>query len=178
MPYDAGVSFELEFRVVNDPDFLVKLIAEQAEAMRRAFYEGYRKGAEDAREMMFRAVSHTVEKPLQRAPEHPPEQQANGHRLSPPRVGLAEAPRMRYGLVIAHFRKALLSRADVGVTKDELFEFCSRQGVDLTINQYRDTIKRLAGGEEVIRKDGLYYPGPRLRGFTATDGKEAVESMN
>jgi hypothetical protein len=139
-------------------------------AVRHAYAEGYKQGAKDTTERMMRAAAAGLDVKLpailgeaepsqvQRKPPPP------GARMSPPRKGLANAPReFQYGSVIGAFRQAILASPDTGITRDELVEFCSRKGLDITRNQYRDTIKRLLGGDEIERRHDAYFPGRRLK---------------
>jgi hypothetical protein len=72
--------------------------------------------------------------------------------------------------VIGTFRQALLACPDTGITRDDLITFARSKGIDITPNAARETIKRLAGGEEIIRRHGAYFPGPRLKNLRPANG--------
>ena len=87
--------------------------------------------------------------------------------MSPPRAGLGDASRQyKYGSVIGMIREALLEAEGVGISPPQLLAYCRSRGVDATPNVVRETIKRLRGNEEIERRDGLYFAGPRLSGST------------
>lgn len=149
---------------------LQAVLSAAQDAVRVAYAEGYKQGVHDTTERMMRAAAAGAEAKLpailgrpepqikERKPPPP------GTRMSPPRVGLANAPReFQYGSVIGTFRQAILASPDTGITRDELIEFCNRKGLDITRNQYRDTIKRLLGGDEIERHHEAYFPGRRLK---------------
>lgn len=130
------------------------LISEMASAVRRAYDEGYRRGSLDAVEKMTRAVSPTV--------ASGPIPQSTLPLSLPPRRG--ERARMfSYGTIINLFRRALIKAADTGLSRQQLVEYCRLSGTEITVNQYRETIKRMTGGKEAIRQHGVYFAGPKIR---------------
>lgn len=154
------------------------------QAIRNAYAEGYKQGVSDATERMTRAALSSVDAKLPAIlgeastqpgrREHP-----SGTRMSPPRVGLAAAPReFQYGSVIATFRQALLAQPDTGITRDELLQFCEVKGIHVTKNQFKDTMKRLIGGEEAEKHHDAYFAGPRLKNEVAAKPMNTVNGSH
>lgn len=163
---------------VNDPDALRSLLLQMEAIVRRAYSDGHRQGTQDTTDRLVRAVSGGVDARLQVMPSTPGVQSStlNGDvRMSPPRAGLGDASRQyRYGSVIGMVREALIEGAGVGISPQQLLAYCRSRGVDVTPNVIRETIKRLRGNEEIERRDGLYFAGPRLVGYTPETLKTAV----
>jgi hypothetical protein len=136
------------------PPAVELIIAEVASAVRRAYEEGHRRGSIEAVEKMTLAVVSSVSAP--QLPE-------KARPALPPRVAEVVGHARGYGRIINTFRKALLLARDTGVSRSQFIEFCRMDGIDLTVNQYRETIKRLTGGQEAIRRHEVYFPGPHFR---------------
>src|SRR4051794_28228366 len=90
--------------MAQEPEILLSILAQVEGAIRRAFAEGYRHGANDAAEKVVRAAYTGIDARLPailNGGMFPPTTTANPQvdfRRSPPKVGLAEAPRQyRYG---------------------------------------------------------------------------------
>jgi hypothetical protein len=131
------------------------LISEMASAIRRAYDEGYRRGSLEAVEKMTRAVTPSI------AGANLPAIQPH-HALSP--QSGRRSRMFSYGTVINMFRRALIKAHDTGLSRQQLVEYCRMSGAEITVNQYRETIKRMTGGDEAVRMHGVYFPGPKIRG--------------
>lgn len=158
----------------HDPAALQTLMDEVQQLVRRAFSEGYRVGTNEAIDRMARAASFGADARLPNlAGSTTLNKVGTTPRMSPPRVGLPNTARsFQYGSVIGLFRQALLAAPGAGVTKEQFVEFCRARGTEVTSNQCKDVIKRLAGGEEIERHEGLYYPGRRLRPFVESGDQD------
>lgn len=155
----------------KEPESLKVALGEGAEAIRRVYAEGYKQGMKDAVEHMARAASAVAESKVPAILGDATTHQPQAVRMAPPRRGLADAPRSNeYGTVIATLRQALLTNPQVGMTRDDLLQYCRQRGLEITRNQYRDTMKRLLGGEEVERRHDSYFPGKRLKGLAPANG--------
>lgn len=155
---------------------LQALLDEVQAVVRRAFADGYRHGTHEAIDRMSRAASYGADARLPGiiAPPSPRPETRTQSRMSPPRIGVPGRPReYQYGSVIGLCRQALLAAPGTGITKEELLQFVRDKGTDATPNQIKDIIKRLIGGEEVERHDGMLYPGRRLRPFVENDSGQA-----
>ena len=144
------------------------IMAELEPIVRRAFSEGIRVGADGIRVAMNRAAAAALD-------EGAPVPMASRGvqprvRMSPPRAGLATAPRRsEYGSLIAALRQALLLSGGVGINVPDMVQFCRERGIDVTPTAVRETIKQLRGNEEMIRVDRAYLPGPRLQGHAPAE---------
>lgn len=146
--------------IVMSPDtpFTELLISEVANAIRRAYAEGHRIGLQDAADRMNRALSGVGESGAEKL-----------HLTSPQVIHAAEVRTPLpdrgngYGRLITAIRQAFLGLPDAGLTRDDLLDFCYRQGIEVNPNGFKDTMKRLVGGQEVIRRHQSYFRGPRLR---------------
>jgi len=144
------------------------------QALRRAYGEGYRQGATETIDRMTRAAHNGVNATVPAIAGGAAAHQST--RKTPPRIGLGESSRGNYGVTIGLFRQALMAAPGTGLSKDDFIDFCHRAGADVTANQYKDVMKRLVGGEEAERIDGLYYPGQRLKPFVATPAQDNSSS--
>ncbi len=163
----------------SDPDALRSLLLQMESIVRRAYSDGHRQGTQDTTDRLMRAASGGIDPRLPLVPPHPtpPSVGVGGDvRMSPPRVGLGgDASRQyKYGSVIGMVREALLDAEGVGISPQQLLAYCRSKGVDVTPNVIRETIKRLRGNEEIERRDGLYFAGPRLSGQVPRAAAEAT----
>jgi hypothetical protein len=155
----------------TEPDSLRSMISQMETLLRQAFAEGHRQGHQEAIDRMLRAAAGGADPrlPLLTPTEttQPPPPSVGAVRMSPPRVGLANAPRQYpYGAVIGMLREAIIGHDNIGISIPQMIAYCRSRGIDVTPNVIRETIKRLRGGEEVERRGGAYFPGPRLAGYT------------
>jgi hypothetical protein len=159
-------------RANGDPDSLRTIITQMEGLIRRAFADGHRLGNQEAVDRMLKAAAGGTDPRLPilstaHVESSTPHHAHDDMRRSPPRVGLVDAPRQYpYGAVIGMLREALLHGQGVGISVDGMITYCRSRGIDVTPNVVRETIKRLRGGEEIERRDGSYFPGPRLAGYT------------
>jgi hypothetical protein len=158
-----------------EPDELVKLLHQLETLGRQLFAAGYRGGTMDSQDSMLRASQAVAERkiPSLLPPGAPSVGSSNlspphyGGRMSPPRTGLAGAPRSYpYGAVISLIRQSVLENPAVGMRVPDMITYCREHGVDATPNAVRDAVKRLRGGEEIERHQDAYFPGPRLQGHS------------
>lgn len=150
---------------------LEQLISDMDTLVRRAYGAGYQQGTRDLTDKMVRVAAAASESVTPSRASEPPPPPPPGTRMSPPRNGLVGVRDHQYGSVIGTVRQALLSGGGVGMTTAEISAFCSERHVDVTPNSLREVIKRLRGGLEMQRRDGLYYPGPRLTGHKASPSR-------
>lgn len=158
MLYSPPITPRIAPMSATDPADLTQVLSQMEALVRRAYADGYRAGAQDSADRMMRAVSNNIE---QRVGVIDPA--AIDRMPLPHRAGVRGRRMNVYGTVTATFRQAILAAPDAGLTKDDLMAYCSRLGMEITVNTYRDTMKRLIGGEEVQRRHGAYFPGPKLR---------------
>ena len=145
--------------VNQEPPSLELILSEVSAAVRRAFAEGYRIGTQDAADKMTRALAGSISS--SNVPNPLTVGAANVHALA---FGRPLSDRgTGYGRMITNIRKAIVSAPDIGLTREDLLKFCFRQGVEVNPNQFKDTIKRLVTGGEIIRRHLAYYKGPKLR---------------
>ncbi len=134
-------------------------------AIRSAYEAGYRDGNLSAFESILKAAKGIVPAPLGDFMGTPqPSVRAKAAR---PKVhwNSAETRPFRYGAVAGAFREALRMSPAMGLSKEELVETASAiLEADPSTLKYRDTFKRLRDGDEMLHRNGRYFPGPGLIG--------------
>ena len=117
-----------------DPDDLVVFLNQLEVLGRQLYAAGYRRGTSDAQDGMLRASQAIAERripsllPSSGEVVTPPPIPLGG-RMSPPRTGLAGAPRSyAYGAVIALVRKSILENPEVGMRVNDMVTYCPPTG--------------------------------------------------
>jgi hypothetical protein len=159
--------------VTKEPESLRTILTQVDSLIRRAYAEGYRQGSQDSADTMTRAAVMGMENRLgailgvggePSTTPTPPGLTPPGTRMSPPKIGVAGEPRQYvYGSLIGTIRRALLASPETGMPRDEVIAYCRSHGVDATINNVKDALKRLVQGDEAEKHHGAFFPGPRLK---------------
>lgn len=165
----------------NVPSGLTTILAQMDSLVRQAFAEGYHHGVTETRDRMFRASIMGTEQRLgmyQPAMGQPVIRDNISAQNTPFRDPYSGHTRpKKHGTIIARVREALLAAGGVGVTAPELLTFCRNSGLDVTPTSIKEAIRQLVGREEVARRGGTLYAGPRLQAYEVDVETAAQTSM-
>lgn len=137
-------------------------------ALRRAFAEGYKKGAADTQQNIADILSAKTSELLPAilgANSVPPGVESDGIRRSPPLRGAQEHKRRyAYGSVIGAVRKAIAAHPQQGITREGIRQYCkTRFDMDISTSSVRETLKRLRSDNEAYYADGVWWPGDEIK---------------